>query len=174
MSNSEFYCILIHYDEIAIKLGNRNWFEKQLIYNIKKQLSDLKYSKIQRFAGRIFVNHIEYKNKNIYLQKLKNVMGISSVHLMVNIPASIDLIKQKAIDILNESQDQFDSFKVFTKRQNKSFEMDSPRLNSEVGDLIRRTFNKKVKLKNPELELRIEIVDDFALVGFEKKQGYGV
>ena len=31
MNSSEFYCILIHYDEIATKLGNRNWFEKQLI-----------------------------------------------------------------------------------------------------------------------------------------------
>ena len=46
--------------------------------------------------------------------------------------------------------------------------MTSQEINSEVGDIIRRTFSKNVKLKNPELEFRIEIVDDFALIGFEK------
>ena len=167
MNSSDFYCILVHYDEIAIKLGNRNWFEKQLIHNIKNQISDLKYSKIQRFAGRVFINHIDFKKKDIYLQKIKNVMGVSSVHLMLRIPASIDLIKQKTIDALESFSDSFNSFKVFTKRQNKSFSMSSPDINATIGDLIRIKFNKIVNLKNPDLELRIEIVDDFALIGFE-------
>ena len=173
MNSSEFYCILIHYDEIATKLGNRNWFEKQLIQNIKKQIADLKHSKVQRFAGRVFVNHIDYKNKDQYIKKIKNVMGISSIHVMLNISASIDLIKQRSIDILDNHQHDFSSFKVLTKRQNKSFKMTSQEINSEVGDIIRRTFSKNVKLKNPELEFRIEIVDDFALIGFEKNKGYG-
>ncbi len=173
MNSSEFYCILIHYDEIATKLGNRNWFEKQLIQNVKNQISNLKHSKVQRFAGRVFVNHIDYKNKDIYIEKLKNVMGVSSVHVMLNISASIDLIKQRAIDILDAHQNEFESFKVLTKRQNKSFKMSSQELNADVGDVIRRTFNKNVKLKDPDLEFRIEIVDDFALIGFQKIKGYG-
>ena len=173
MNSTEFYCILIHYDEIAIKLGNRNWFEKQLIQNIKKQVSDLKYSKIQRFAGRVFINHIDYKKKDIYLQKIKNVMGVSSVHLMLRLPSSIDLIKQKTIDSLDSFSESFNSFKVFTKRQNKSFNMTSPDINATIGDLIRIKFNKIVSLKNPDLEFRIEIIDDFALIGFEKLKGYG-
>ena len=173
MNSSEFYCILIHYDEIATKLGNRSWFEKQLIQNIKNQISHLKHSKVQRFAGRVFVNHINYKDKDIYIKKLKNVMGVSSVHIMLRISASIDLIKQRSIDILDSHQNEFNSFKVLTKRQNKSFKMSSQEINSEVGDVIRRTFSKNVKLKTPELEFRIEIVDDFALIGFQKIKGYG-
>ncbi len=35
ITNKEYNFFLIHYDEIAIKLGNRCWFEKQLIKNIK-------------------------------------------------------------------------------------------------------------------------------------------
>ena len=40
MTNSIRNCILIHYDEIAVKLGNRSWFEKQLVKNIRNQISD--------------------------------------------------------------------------------------------------------------------------------------
>ena len=48
------YCILIHYHEIALKGKNRKWFESQLIKNIKLQLNDLPYSKINLSAARIF------------------------------------------------------------------------------------------------------------------------
>ena len=173
MINNKFYCVLIHYDEIAIKLGNRRWFEKQLVQNIKKQISHLKYSNVQSFAGRIFINHIKEANKDEYLQQLKNVMGISSVHIMLNIFASIDLIKQEAIKILKKSKNDFNTFKILTKRQNKSFPMSSQEINSEIGEVVRIAFNKSVKLKNPDVELRIEIIDNIALLGFEKCKGYG-
>ena len=51
MISSHSYCILIHYDEIAIKLGNRNWFEKQLVKNIKNQINKLEYSNIKKYAA---------------------------------------------------------------------------------------------------------------------------
>lgn len=173
MNNSEFYCLLIHYDEIATKLGNRNWFEKKLARNIKNQINDLKYSKVQRFAGRIFVNDIDYLKKDVYINRLKKVMGVSSAHVMLSIPASIDLIMKKSIDLLESYKNNFNTFKVLTKRQNKSFEKKSQEVNHDVGDLIRSTFDKQVKLKNPDLEFRIEIVDDLAFLGFEQVKGYG-
>ncbi len=173
MNSSEFYCVLIHYDEIATKLGNRSWFEKKLTRNIKSQIINLKFSKVQRFAARIFVNHVDYKDKDIYIEKIKNVMGVASVHFMLCIPASIDLIKKKSIDMLEPEKNNFNSFKVLTKRQNKSFNKSSQEVNYEVGDIIRKTFKKEVKLKTPDLEFRIEIVDDLAFIGFQKIQGYG-
>ena len=173
MNNSEFYCLLIHYDEIATKLGNRNWFEKKLTRNIKNQINDLKYSKVQRFAGRIFVNDIDYLKKDVYINRLKKVMGVSSAHVMLSIPASIDLIMKKSIDLLESYKNNFNTFKVLTKRQNKSFEKKSQEVNHDVGDLIRSTFDKQVKLKNPDLEFRIEIIDDLAFLGFEQVKGYG-
>ena len=173
MNNSEFYCLLIHYDEIATKLGNRNWFEKKLTKNIRNQIDGLEYSKVQRFAGRVFVNDIDYLQKDVYINRIKKVMGVSSAHIMLSIPASIDLIMKKSIDILESNKNNFNTFKVLTKRQNKSFNKKSQEVNHEVGDLIRSTFNKQVKLKDPDLEFRIEIVDDMAFLGFQQVKGYG-
>ena len=47
MNKNKFHCILIHYDEIAIKLGNRSWFEKKLIQNIKNKITGIEYRNIQ-------------------------------------------------------------------------------------------------------------------------------
>ena len=76
MTNNISHCILIHYDEIAIKLGNRNWFEKQLVINIKNQIKGLQFSNIKKFSARIFINNINLKKANQYISKLSNVMGI--------------------------------------------------------------------------------------------------
>ncbi|KKM60528.1 hypothetical protein LCGC14_1540910 [marine sediment metagenome] len=53
-------CIIIHYHEIALKGGNRAYFEKKLCENIKKVLGDLEYEKtiplIHRYSQWRFFN----------------------------------------------------------------------------------------------------------------------
>jgi len=171
--NKESDCILIHYDEIAIKLGNRRWFEKQLVRNIKKQLLELPYSDIKSFSGRIFINKIKIKIASQYLDKLKDVMGISSVHLMKHVPSKIDIIEKTALNLLSFDKDNFNTFKIFTKRQNKSFSKTSPELNALIGEVIRVKLKKEVKLKSPDVELRIEIIEDSALIGYKCMKGFG-
>ena len=173
MIKNKFHCILIHYDEIAIKLGNRSWFEKKLIQNIKDKIKGIGYRNIQSFSGRIFINHINQKNQSNFFNALKNIMGISSIHMMINVNASIDLILHASIQLIKNYSSDFTTFKVFTKRQNKSFLKTSQELNTIVGEAIRTTFNKVVQLKNPNIELRIEIIDNMALIGIEKIAGYG-
>ena len=173
MISSHSYCILIHYDEIAIKLGNRNWFEKQLVKNIKNQINKLEYSNIKKYAARIFINDINVNQSDQYISKLSKVMGISSVHLMCNIPADVTKIKNYCLDLLKLYKDSFQTFKIFTKRQNKSFPHTSPELNSMIGELVCNKLNKKVKLKKPDLELRIEIIEDLALIGHQSDRGFG-
>ena len=173
MTNNISHCILIHYDEIAIKLGNRNWFEKQLVTNIKNQIKGLQFSNIKKFSARIFINNINLKKANQYISKLSNVMGISSVHLMNSIPSDIKEIKNCCLDLLESEANNFQTFKIFTKRQNKSFPHTSPELNAMVGELICNKLGKKVKLKKPDIELRIEIIEDTAFIGHQSKKGFG-
>ena len=173
MSKNKFHCILVHYDEIAIKLGNRSWFEKKLIHNIKNKIKSFKYSTIHNFCGRIFINNINQNDEQKFFNALKDVMGISSIHMMVNTPSSIENIKEESIKAVENYPFDFQTFKILTKRQNKSFLKTSQELNTIIGEVIRTKFNKEVKLKTPDLELRIEIIDDMALIGIQKIQGYG-
>ena len=173
MSKNKFHCILVHYDEIAIKLGNRSWFEKKLIHNIKNKIKSFKYSTIHNFCGRIFINNINQNDEQKFFNALKDVMGISSIHMMVNTPSSIENIKEESIKAVENYPFDFQTFKILTKRQNKSFSKTSQELNTIIGEVIRTKFKKDVKLKTPDLELRIEIIDDMALIGIQKIQGYG-
>jgi len=173
MTNKTRHCIIVHYDEIAIKLGNRPWFERQLVQNIKNQLKDLNYATVQKFSARIFINEIDPEKSDLYLEKLQNVMGVSSVHSMISILSDVDTIKKNAFKLLQSVQNEFETFKIFTKRQNKAFPQTSPELNALVGDVIRVDLEKKVKLKNPDIELRIEIIEDRAFMGYESRKGFG-
>ena len=173
MTSNTSHCILVHYDEIAIKLGNRNWFEKQLIGNIKNQIKGLQFSNIKKFSARIFINNINLKKADQYISKLSNVMGISSVHLMKRISSDTLKIKSSCLELLESEKNNFHTFKIFTKRQNKSFPHTSPELNAIVGELICNKLNKKVKLKKPDIELRIEIIEDTAFIGHQSKRGFG-
>ena len=173
MTSNVSHCILVHYDEIAIKLGNRNWFEKQLVQNIKNQIQGLQFSNIKKFSARIFINDINVKKAEQYISKLSNVMGLSSVHLMRVVPSSLLEINHCCLQLLKSEKDHFQSFKIFTKRQNKRFPHTSPELNAIIGELICKNLDKKVKLKKPDIELRIEIIENTAFIGHQSKKGFG-
>ena len=173
MTSSIRNCILVHYDEIAIKLGNRSWFERQLVKNIKNQIKGLPFSNIKKFSARIFINDIDINKANQYISKLTNVMGISSVHLMRDVISDILEIKENSLQLLDLEKDNFKTFKIFTKRQNKSLPYTSQDLNAMVGELICTKLGKKVNLKNPDMELRIELVEDRAFIGCQSNSGFG-
>ena len=142
MNKNKFHCILIHYDEIAIKLGNRSWFEKKLVRNIKNKIKSFKYSTIHNFCGRIFINDINQNDQQQFFKALKDVMGISSIHLMVNTNTSIESIEEESIKAVKNYPSDFKTFKILTKRQNKSFSKTSQELNTIIGEAVRVIFNK--------------------------------
>lgn len=47
--------IILHYNEIALKGGNREWFERQLIENVRWAVRDIEGVRVQRMSGRIAV-----------------------------------------------------------------------------------------------------------------------
>ena len=164
-------CILIHYHEIGLKGNNRSWFEKIFIKNIKTQLGNLPYKKIQLKAARVLVLDIDCNQYNDYLQQLKNVMGLKHAYSMVitNLNEDdINLEVQKQIKNLN-----FQTFRVSTKRQDKNFHLTSQDVNQLIGTKIVASTSKTVSLDNPDLNIIIELVNGKAYIGSRKIRGYG-
>jgi len=165
------HCVLIHYHELSLKKGNRKWFEDRFISNVTKQLKGLPFSNVKLIVGRVVVFDINPEYKNLYLARLKNVMGLMNATTMVQIDADLEQMRQTA-DYLLENV-EFKNFRVTTKRQDKSFPKTSIQISMDVGGFIHQKMNKPVKLKGAELELIIEIVNGFAYIGFEKTKGFG-
>ncbi len=165
------YCILIHYHELALKRDNKAWFEKIFQTNIKTQIEGLPYKNINTYASRVFIYGINEKKWKEYKNKLKNVMGLKNLLLMQKVDAKINLIQDIANNI--SSNIKFESFRITTKRQDKGFKLTSHEINQIIGAEIYKNKKKPVSLKNPELNIIIEIVRGQAFIGHKKIEGYG-
>ena len=165
------FCILVHYHEISLKGKNRSWFERRLIRNIKRQLTQLPLSKVHLTAARIFCFGIEKAQWNEYAKRLKKVMGIKHATLVEKLEDDIKLIQDSASDQLQGIN--FNTFRVTTKRQYKEFPLSSQEVNIEVGEHIQSLYLKPVDLKNAELNMIIELVKGMAYVGYKRIHGYG-
>lgn len=156
--------IIVRYSEISLKGKNRIVFEKKLINNIKDCLkkNKINYDKIQRLRGRIII-FTEQK-----LDCLKHVFGISSFSSALVVEPGIKEI-EKAVSKLAENK-KFNSFRVSAQRLNKDFSLTSPEIEKTIGSSVCEKLNKKVSLKNFDLEIGIEILDN-AYVFTEKVKG---
>ena len=164
-------CILIHYHEIALKGKNRSWFERQLIDNIKHQLSGLPYSKVHLTAARIFCFGIDKSLWNGYASRLKKVMGIKHAILMDQVASDIDIIQTVAADQLEGLE--FSSFRISARRQYKEFHLSSQKINQVVGQYIQSIYLKPVKLKEADIDVVIELVKGMAYIGHKRINGFG-
>ena len=165
------YCILVHYHELFLKKKNKSWFEKKLKKNICLHIGALPYKNINIYASRIFIHSIDYKLWDKYKIKLKNVMGLKNAILMCKTDTEIENIKNLTKDLIKD--EQFESFRITTKRQDKSFHLTSHEINKIIGSEIQMYTKKNVSLNKPDINIKIELVRSKSYVGFKQANGYG-
>jgi len=146
------------YSEIALKGKNRYLFQNALIRNIKASLPEQKIT-VHRRGGRLL---LECENSENVLDVLTNTFGIESVSPVISTNPDIDSIRK----ILSGKKFS-GKIKVHTKRSDKSFPMESQKVNEIIGqDLVE--LGAKVDLKHPDHTIYIDILKDEALVYFER------
>ncbi|MBD3313316.1 hypothetical protein GF345_02650 [Candidatus Woesearchaeota archaeon] len=145
--------ILARYGEIALKGRNRIDFENQLKDNIKRSVK----GKVKKQRGRVFIYPDDMADS---LRRLRKVFGLVSISPAYSVEADIDSIKDKCLDIAEGtlSEKGFSTFRISLHRSQKKLKP-SPELEKEIGALIVEKTGKKVKLKEPDLEISVEISD---------------
>jgi len=153
--------ILVRYEEIFLKGLNRPAFEGRLIKNIKQLLYGLGPVDISKAQSRIYVVP-ESENYDIdeAMRRLTKVFGIASVSPALKIVTDKQLIFENAVstakDILKRYQ--YKTFKVETKRADKTFPMTSMDVSAELGALVLSEIPQlKVDVINPDFVLYVEI-----------------
>ena len=168
--------IVCHYDEIGLKGGNRKFFEEKLVSNIKDMLTRSFpgcFESVRRISGRIIIG-LKPEGKISFEEMksiLKNVFGISYFSPVFSVKQDMDVIKNKSVEILEEKE--FENFRISTKRSNKEYRLTSQQVNVEVGSFVVEKMNKKVKLEDSDIDLRIEIVENKAFLYTERVEGPG-
>lgn len=161
--------ILIKYGELTTKKANRNFFIKMLENNILNVLKDYKV-KIIKDRVRMYI-----EVENIYIDEvvslLTKIFGIHGIVICYPVNTNIEEIENAVLKIVEK--EQFNTFKVDTKRADKSFPIHTMEFNNRIGGLILKNFNCKVDVHHPELLLRIEIRTEGTFIYTSEIKGSG-
>ena len=144
--------IIIRYSEIHLKGGNRNYFEKALLKNIRLALKDVECN-VSKYSTRYFVTDYCLDDEQTIIKLLGTVFGIYSFSKAVQIKSEKPLLFKyfETFKLLSKT------FKVDTTRADKSFPMNSMEISREIGGVILEHNNIKVYIHNPETTVYIDI-----------------
>lgn len=161
--------IIIKYGELTTKHDNINFFIKTLKNNIESSLSGID-NKVTYDVGRMFIETDEYDE---VVKKLTNTFGIHEINIAYEIDdRSLDNISKVLIELLSDKD--FNTFKVATKRSDKSYPIKSMDISRTLGGVVLKNKKTvKVDVNNPELLINVEIRNNKAYLYFEKVEGIG-
>ncbi len=158
--------IIIHYGEIYLKGGNRKFFENQLLNNIKLALQKIAEVKPRLLAGRIIIEFDEKWNWQKIKTELKKVFGIEYFTLAWNSKQDIKQIEKDLYFLLKDRK--FKKFRITARRTEKTFSLNSQEIDKRLGAMVVKKMKKKVDLENFDLNIRLDLVRDFAFIYFDK------
>lgn len=166
---------LVHYHEIGLKGHNRKKFEQQLISNIEALIQDCTV-RIRRISGRICLfmeDGSSFEDACSLADQIAGVPGIARVSSGYRCAQELDEMYETACMALNDVG-EFQTFKVQARRNHTDFAIDSMQLNQLVGAALCRAFpDKKVAMKNPDVEVRVEVIQGSTYIYGRSIQGIG-
>ena len=167
--------ILLKLGEIVLKGLNRRSFEQKLMGNIRRRLLGLGKFKVTCLQSTVYVEaESEDADMDAAFEALQDVFGIVKLSRAVPCEKDKDAIARRAIEYLREDMLRARSFKVESKRSDKSFPMTSIELSQYVGGELAEAYpNCEVDVHNPELTVVLEVRDLAAYVHAQPIQGAG-
>lgn len=142
--------ILLRYGEIFLKGKNKDMFERKLVENIAKilQREGVSGLKVRNSRGRMLMPYFSAH------PALRRVFGLVSYSPAVHVDKNTAQIQAKAVQLL---WGRTGTFKVSTKRSDKSFPITSPEFNRIVGGYVEKETGLQFSSSSPEVVLEIEI-----------------
>jgi tRNA uracil 4-sulfurtransferase len=165
--------ILIRYGELSTKGRNRNKFVEKLRRSIKNVIEDYPSAVIESTRDRMYVI-LNGEDAIGIMDRLKGVFGIQSFSPAVKVEKDIDLMKDAALQLFKSVYKNGDTFKITVKRADKTFFMETDELNHLFGShILQNVPDLKVKVKQPDINLQIEIRTDAVYLSCETILGAG-
>ena len=158
--------ILCKLGEIVLKGQNRKSFELKLMGNIRRRLAPLGKFRVYCLQSTVYVEAEEDgADMDAAFEALKKVFGVIKLSRAAACEKDRDAIAKKAIEYLRDEMLAAKSFKVESKRSDKSFPMSSIQISQYVGGELAEAYpGCAVDVHDPELIVYVEVRDVAAYV----------
>lgn len=165
--------IMVRYGELSTKGKNKRIFIGILATNVKQALHEFPAVKVHANRDRMHLL-LNGENSQGVVAALKPIFGIQNVSPAIKVAKDLETIYATAIELVRSIYQPGMSFKVDGRRADKDFELDTYGLNREVGHYVIEAFPEiEVKMKKPDISLRVEIRAEGAFLSCEIIQGAG-
>ena len=165
--------ILIRYGEISTKGRNRNKFVDKLRKSVRIALTSFPKVKIRAERDRMYVklNGEDVQEINM---ALKNIFGIQSFSPAIKVKRDIEQMKVAALALVESRYKEGQTFKITPKSSDKTFELDTDGINQTFGGhILENIAGIKVDVKNPDINLKIEVRKEAIYLSCENILGAG-
>ena len=158
--------ILCKLGEVVLKGLNRRSFEDKLMSNIRRRVSKCGSFRIYSKQSTIYIEPQSGAcDVEAAYDACRKVFGIICVSKAVPCEKNVQAIIATAKEYLADSMRSARSFKVESKRADKTFPLTSIQLSQQVGGALHQAFPAcAVDVHDPELTVHIEIRDEQAYV----------
>ena len=167
--------ILLKLGEIVLKGLNKRYFEQKLLQNVKRRLAPLGDFDVSCLQSTIYVEpRDERADMDAAAEAMTKVFGVAAVVRAAGCEKTPEAMAAKAIEYMADAMRSAKSFKVETKRADKSFPMTSIQISQYVGGELAEAFpDTAVDVHDPELTVHVEVRETQAYVHGAPMPGAG-
>ena len=173
MNNNEM--LLLKLGEVVLKGLNRRSFEDRLVSNVRRRLKGCGSFQVYIRQSTIYVEPAaENCDMEAAYAAARQVFGVVSVARAVPCEKTVEAIVETARTYLADAFAAARSFKVESKRADKSYPMNSIQVSQAVGGDLAELFpHVAVDVHDPDLTVYVEIREKYAYVHAPAVPGAG-
>ena len=167
--------ILLKQGEIVLKGLNKRYFEQKLLQNVKRRLAPLGEFAVNCLQSTVYVEPLDdAADMDAALEAMTKVFGAASVVRAAGCEKTVGAMAARAVEYMADAMRRAKSFKVETKRADKSFPMTSIQISQYVGGELAEAFpGTAVDVHAPELTVHVEVRETQAYIHGSPLPGAG-
>jgi thiamine biosynthesis protein ThiI len=162
---------VLHFQEIALKGGNRPAFVKLLAENVRRRLKPIG-ARVTNLKDRLLVTPAAGSIVEV-LERAAPIHGIAYVAPIRHLDRRVECLQDAAVELYRALAPPGASFAIRARRNDKSFPLTSREINQQVGAAVVAATGAPVDLLHPDLEIRFRVYADRVCLIGPRQEGPG-
>ena len=163
--------VIVKTHELVLKGGNRPWFMRCLVDNIRQATRGTGVQKV--WQGRLLVGLTlrEESDWPLVCERVRDCFGVAKFFKAHKLPQDLDKVKEVLPSLLTDRS--FESFRITANRADKRFPTTSEEINRDLGRFVQDLTGSRVDLTHPDLNIYLDVLPGEILLYFQEVRGHG-